>query len=132
MALGEEKRMSDQTPPQEPQDAQEGLPQELPSVADVLLSSVHLLITLAADAIARRERLEEAKLAIDALSSLMPQIEAVIPKEAMSGYRQALNDLQLANADALAGPPSPGPGGEPEAATQDEERPRIWTPGGDV
>jgi len=114
--------MSDQAPPQE------GQPQELPSVPDVLLSSVHLLITLAADAIARRERLEEAALAIDALAALIPQVERIIPADALSGYRQALSELQLAYAGALSGPPAE----QPEAPKPAAERPRIWTPGGDV
>jgi hypothetical protein len=126
MAVGEEKRMSDQAPPQE------GQPQELPSVPDVLLSSVHLLITLAADAIARRERLDEAALAIDALAALIPQVERIIPADALSGYRQALSELQLAYAGALSGPPAEQPAEQPEAPKPAAERPRIWTPGGDV
>jgi hypothetical protein len=117
--------MSDQTPSP---DAAAAGGQELPSVPDVLLSSAHLLITLAADAIARRDRLDEAGLAIDALRAQMPLLEKIIPPDAVTGYRQALADLQMAYADAIAGPPAAAAPEEPEAAP----RPRIWTPGGDV
>jgi hypothetical protein len=123
--------MSDQTPPTG--DA-EAAAQQLPSVPDVLLSSAHLLITLAADAIARRERLEEAELAIEALRAQMPVLERILPPEAVTGYRQALSDLQMAYADALAGPPAPEAGGKQPGQGEDKARPRptIWTPGGDV
>jgi hypothetical protein len=121
--------MSDQTPP--PDEAGPGA-QELPSVPDVLLSSAHLLITLAADAIARGGRLEEAGLAIDTLSAQMPLLERVIPAEAINGYRQALADLQIAYADAVAGPAAPADAAQEPAEPEAAPRPRIWTPGGDV
>jgi|1185.fasta_scaffold09057_4 hypothetical protein len=109
--------------------------QELPSVPDVLLSSAHLLITLAADSIARRERLAEAELAIEALRAQLPVLERVLPAEAITGYRQALADLQMAFADAVAGPPARAGGEErptDDASQPAQPRPAIWTPGGAV
>ena len=49
-----------EAPMSEPEQPQPGQGAALPSVPDVLLSTVQLLVTLAAEAIARREKLEEA------------------------------------------------------------------------
>jgi hypothetical protein len=46
----------------------------------------------------------------------------------MGHYRQALADLQLGYAEALKPPPEP----EQPKEEPPEERPKIWTPGGDI
>jgi hypothetical protein len=105
-----------------------------PTVPEVLLSSVHLLVTLAVQAIAARE-LDDARLAIDGVAAQLPLLERILPAEAMTSYRQALADLQLAYAEALNAPaaePEAGPGGAEESPVDTPPRPRIWTPGGDV
>jgi hypothetical protein len=105
-------------------------PDQLPSVAEVVVSSAQLLVSLAAEAIAARERLDEAALAIDVLGALMPHLERVLPAGALRGYRQALADLQLAYAGALRPQPASEPG--PEPSVEPPPRPKIWTPRGDV
>jgi hypothetical protein len=98
----------------------------LPTVPEVLLSSAALLVSLGARAIAERDT-ESASLAIDTLSAQMPVLERIVPPEHMGHYRQALADLQLGYAEALKPPPEPLKEEPPE-----DERPKIWTPGGDV
>src|SRR5438552_2899179 len=100
----------------------------LPSAAEVVLSSAQLLVTLAADAIAARERLDEAQLAIDGVEALLPVVERVVTPEQLRQYRRAVAELQLAFAEASK--PAAQPAGEPSVETP--ERPKIWTPGGDV
>jgi hypothetical protein len=125
--------MSDQE-----QGAGQGIPgggeMRLPTVPEVVLSSAQLLVSLAADAIARRERLEDAQLAIDALDALLPVLGRVVAPEELRAFRGAISELQMAYAQAQQAP----------AAEQEQEgdaagppietppRPRIWTPGGDV
>jgi hypothetical protein len=104
--------------------------QPLPSVPEVVVSTAQLLVSLAAEAIAARERLDEAALAIDVLGALMPQLERVLPADVLRAYRQALADLQLAYAGALRPQPAPEPAPEPSVETP--PRPKIWTPRGDV
>ena len=119
----------------EPEQPQPGQEHVLPSVPDVLLSTVQLMVTLAADAIARRENLEEAELAIDTLRALMPQVQRVVPAEAVGPFREMLAELQLAYVDALEAPAAAAPQEQDkpsEPVVETPPRPKIWTPEGEV
>jgi hypothetical protein len=96
--------------------------------------------------------LAQTALAIETVRALMPVLERVLDAASMTTLRSALSELQLAyaqaaEAPAAAEPPAPGgpPAAEPDAPTAGKteppqeqksriapERPRIWTPGGDV
>jgi hypothetical protein len=93
--------------------------------------------------------LAQTALAIETVRALMPVLERVLDAASMTTLRSALSELQLAYAQAAetpaaAEPSAPGeaPAGEqadaPKAPPQEQknriapERPRIWTPGGDV
>ena len=111
---------------------------QMPTAAEVVLSSAQLLITLAADAIGRRQELDQAQLAIDAVDGLLPAIGRLVPAAELRQYRQALSDLQLAYAEVAGAPAGAGEGATsappppPEPSVQTPPRPPIWTPGGDV
>jgi hypothetical protein len=117
------------------QDAAAGGEMRMPTVAEVVLSSAQLLISLAADAITRRQQLDQAQVAIDAVDGLLPAIERLVPAAELRQYRQALSDLQLAYAEVAAAP-AESPAAEPPAASEPTvetpPRPPIWTPGGEV
>jgi hypothetical protein len=99
--------------------------------------------------------LAQTALAIETVRALMPVLERVLDGASMTTLRSALSELQLAYAQAAEAPPAADPAGpeqkaaepEPPAGGQPEapkappqpregriasERPRIWTPGGDV
>ena len=90
--------------------------------------------------------LDQTKLAIETVRALVPVLEHVLDEGSLTTLRSALSELQLAYADAVAGPaPEPaaeGPGAAEEPAAEKPakevpgpvtpERPKIWTPGGDV
>jgi hypothetical protein len=90
--------------------------------------------------------LDQVRLAVETVRALVPVLEQVLDEQSMTTLRSALAELQLAYADAVAEPakaePSdPGPpDAEPRSAEPAEEtprtvtpeRPKIWTPGGDV
>jgi len=85
--------------------------------------------------------LDQTRLAIETIRALLPVLEQVLDGSSMTTLRGALSELQLAYADAAAPPPDeppPGPAEPPPAQPPPPggpvtpERPRIWTPGGDV
>jgi hypothetical protein len=95
--------------------------------------------------------LAQTALAIDTVRALLPVLEGVLDPSSMTTLRSALSELQLAYADAAKGPAAgepAGPGeprageGQPPAERPKQEpqpesriapeRPKIWTPGGDV
>ena len=91
--------------------------------------------------------LDQTKLAIETVRALVPVLEQVLDEQSLTTLRSALSELQLAYADAVAGPATqtpaaeaPGAAEEPAAETPAKEaprpvtpeRPKIWTPGGDV
>jgi hypothetical protein len=91
--------------------------------------------------------LAQTALAIETVRALMPVLERVLDAASMTTLRSALSELQLAYAQAAEAPPAepPAPGAQqaaepeaPKAPPQEQEsriapeRPRIWTPGGDV
>ncbi len=97
--------------------------------------------------------LAQVALAIETVRALVPVLERVLDATSMTTLRSALSELQLAYADAAEAPAAAPPAapdepkaGEPDSPpeapdiTQQQqpksrvtpERPRIWTPGGDV
>ena len=96
--------------------------------------------------------LAQTALAIETVRALLPVLERVLDAGSMTTLRSALSELQLAYADAAEAPAAaqpaapaepkaaePDPPAEAPKATQQQstgrvtrERPRIWTPGGDV
>ena len=92
--------------------------------------------------------LAQTALAIETVRALMPVLERVLDAASITTLRSALSELQLAYAQAAEAPAAAEPSapGEPPAAEPDApkpppqeqesritpERPRIWTPGGDV
>jgi hypothetical protein len=95
--------------------------------------------------------LAQTALAIETVRALLPVLEGVLDAASMTTLRSALSELQLAYADAAEqgaapadtpqaaeSPPAagePGEAQEPPPAGEGPitpERPRIWTPGGDV
>jgi hypothetical protein len=99
--------------------------------------------------------LAQTALAIETVRALLPVLERVLDAASVTTLRSALSELQLAYADAAESPAPAEPGGEGEpGAAEGEapagegadapkpppgresriapERPKIWTPGGDV
>ena len=99
--------------------------------------------------------LAQTALAIETVRALMPVLERVLDASSLTTLRSALSELQLAYAQAAEAPAGePSAAEEPKAAEPDapagkqpqppkappqeaksriaSERPRIWTPGGDV
>jgi hypothetical protein len=126
--------MSDQTGPQEAPDEL-----RLPSAPELVISTAQLAVSLAAAAVAQREQLDQAQLAIDTADALLPLIARLVPEQ-LRQYRRAVAELQLAYADAVRQPPqgeaapgAPEPGPPTTGPSVDTPpRPKIWTPGGDV
>jgi hypothetical protein len=83
--------------------------------------------------------LDQARLAVETVRALVPVLEQVLDGQSMTTLRSALAELQLAYAEAVE-QPTPAPAAAAEAAepppqeprTVTPERPKIWTPGGDV
>ncbi len=125
----------EQPPPQEQQQPggpqpEEISPEELAEqlrrlrVSDVVLS---LLPTLAQLGYAKLDPeirdLGEARVAIDALSALLPVLEGAVPEELIRDYRQLVMNLQLAYASAAEAPASEAAaarGSEPQAESAAE------------
>ena len=123
--------MSDQAGPQGGEQLQ------LPTAPELVLSTAQLAISLAAAAIAQRQELEQAQLAIDTADALLPLIARLLPEEQVRQFRRAVAELQLAYAEAVRPPAAeagqeqqPPPAAEPTVETP--PRPKIWTPGGDI
>jgi hypothetical protein len=89
--------------------------------------------------------LAQTALAIETVRALLPVLERVLEPASMTALRSALSELQLAYADAAKEPASAdepraaeanAPAEAPKQPQQESriapERPRIWTPGGDV
>ena len=113
-------------------------------VNDVLLQTVFTLSTLAGARLGLDEEtrplrdLAEAKKAIDVLSALVPTLGSSVAAAELGQLRQMLAGLQLAYAESVRAA-SAGEAPEPEPQTPTapppppgEERPRIWTPRGEV
>ncbi|HEX2588596.1 MAG TPA: hypothetical protein VHL51_10035, partial [Gaiellales bacterium] len=81
--------MSDQAGPQGGEQLQ------LPTAPELVLSTAQLAISLAAAAIAQRQELEQAQLAIDTADALLPLIARLLPEEQVRQFRRAVAELQL-------------------------------------
>jgi hypothetical protein len=72
------------------------------SVADVLLHTASTVATLAYRKLAPEERdLDQVRLAIDSLQTLLPLLDRELPDEVQRDFRLAVANLQLAYADAV-------------------------------
>ena len=86
--------------------------------------------------------LDQTRLAVETVRALVPVLEQVLDAQSLNALRSALAELQLAYAEALEGTaaaPAAGEHGEPQPPREPDtthtvtpERPKIWTPGGDV
>jgi hypothetical protein len=78
---------------------------------------------------------EQAREAIDALAGVVDLLVPLSPPDEVEALRRDLSQLRMAfvqTADASAAPAgAPAPEAEPEPPP-DEDRPSIWTPGGEV
>jgi hypothetical protein len=73
-------------------------------VSDVLVQTVFTLSSLGFQRLAEEARdLEQAKLAIDSLSALVPLLEGAVPADAVRDFNQTVANLQLAYAKAVSG-----------------------------
>jgi hypothetical protein len=113
---------------------------QLPSVADVLVSTTASLVNLAGIRLTEPEQRDpaQAKEAIDAARELLP----LCPEEAVGPIKEALAQLQMLYVKQQQGGAEPGqpaqPGqpaepAEPSAPDSDERakaRSKIWTPPG--
>src|SRR5215218_6523001 len=101
-------------------------PQQLPDVADVLVSTTASLVNLAGIRLTEKDHLNptKAKEAIDAARALLP----LCPEEAVGPIKDALSQIQMLYVKATQAPD--------EAAQEEEEeerakaRSKIWTPPG--
>ncbi len=117
--------------------------EELASIGapQLVVSTISTLVNLAfvrlglVDGAAEHADAREAAVAIDAISALLPVVERFAPPEATDELRGTVASLQVAFARAVGAPP---PGTEPRTAPPSPppppapERPKIWTPRGDV
>jgi hypothetical protein len=72
-------------------------------VSDLLLQTLYTVSSLGYHRLSGEQKdLEQARLAIEALKSLLPVLDGAVPEEALRDFRQVLANLQLAYADAGA------------------------------
>jgi hypothetical protein len=108
--------------------------ERLPSAAEVLVSTLHLLLTVGYERIGLRPGstadLPEAERSIEGVRALLPVVEPLLPPDALREYRQALADLQMAYAEVVSAGGRTEP--PPPSDVETPPRPKIWTPRGDV
>ena len=76
---------------------------------------------------------EQAREAIDALAGIVELLEPLAPAEEVDALRGDLAQLRMAFVQSGAAPPEPPPAGsEADDESPPDERPPIWTPGGEV
>jgi hypothetical protein len=110
-------------------------------VVSTLHSAAILRLGLLREAAEHRD-LQQAALAIDTISALLPIAERSLPPASVAELRSALSQLQLAYAELAGTPPPPPPAGDappPEPPPRQQpppgpppRRPSIWTPRGEV
>jgi hypothetical protein len=72
-------------------------------VSDLLLQTLYTVSSLGYHRLSGEQKdLEQARLAIEALKSLLPVLDGAVSEEALRDFRQVLANLQLAYADAGA------------------------------
>jgi hypothetical protein len=74
---------------------------------------------------------EQAREAIDALAGIVELLAPLAPPEELEALRADLAQLRMAFVQSQSAAPAP-PAEETVAEGPDEERPSIWTPGGEV
>ncbi len=119
--------------------AEEPQPGEIPNAGDVILSTAHLLLSIgfARTGLTGEQGVEadlvQTEQSIEGVRALMPVLERLLPREAVVEYRAALSELQLAYSRALEPPAAEAQAPPPEAPVEEPaERPKIWTPRGDI
>jgi hypothetical protein len=76
-------------------------------VADVLVQAVFTVSSLGYRSMGEESRdLEQAKLAIDALRALVPELKDAVPEDLARDLEQMVANMQLAYAKAAAGDPA--------------------------
>lgn len=111
-------------------------------VISTLHSAAILRLGLLREAAEHRD-LQQAALAIDTITALVPIAERSLPPASVAELRSALAQLQLAYAETAGTPPPPaagdagGTGGAPPPPQRPTpepppSRPSIWTPRGEV
>ena len=139
--------MTDEHPLDDPQSASEPTEEQLRAameeemrrvhVGDLVLQSVVSLVNLGArrtgstPETAAELDLEQVKIAIDAVTGLLPAVDAVAPEQTPA-VKEALSQLQLAYVKAggrAAGDDQDGSGEGPDGPGPAERSGRIWVPG---
>ena len=114
--------------------------ERVPSTPELVLSTVHVMLELGFRSTGltgepEARDLAQTEVAVETIRALLPVVERIAP-QALPQYRQALSELQLAYAEATRPPPEPEQAAPDEAQPQADipvaERPKIWTPRGDV
>lgn len=76
---------------------------------------------------------EQAREAIDALAGIVELLSPLAPPEDLEALRADLAQLRMAYVQSQSAAPPPAPVAEESAEDAPaEERPSIWTPGGEV
>ena len=139
--------MTDEHPIVDPQPAGEPTEEQLRAameeemrrvhVGDLVLQSVVSLVNLGArrtgstPETAAELDLDQVRIAIAAVTGLLPAVDAVAPEQTPA-VKDALSQLQLAYVKAGGGPTSDEPGGSdegPDGPGPAERSGRIWVPG---
>jgi hypothetical protein len=110
-----------------------GAPQVVAGTISTLVNLVYLRLGLIEGG-EQHANITEAAMGIDAIAALAPVIERAAPPEVTSDLRSTLAALQLAFAEVSGGGKTASAAEAERAASTPPapERPRIWTPGGDV
>jgi hypothetical protein len=106
----------------------EELPQELPEVKDVLLSTTISLVNLAGIRLTEKDHrnVAQAKEAIDAARALLP----LCPQEEIGPIKDALSQVQMLYVRETSGPGEPAEPAASDAEERAKARSKIWTPPG--
>ena len=75
---------------------------------------------------------EQAREAIDALAGVVDLLGPLAPPEELEALRADLAQLRMAFVQSQGAAPAPAAAEEAAEESADEERPSIWTPGGEV
>jgi hypothetical protein len=75
---------------------------------------------------------EQAREAIDALAGVVELLAPTAEPDELEALRRDLAQLRMAFVQSSAAPPPPAPEQPPEDEPPGEQRPPIWTPGGEV
>ncbi len=111
--------MAEREPTPEEQLQAEQLIRQL-KVSDLLVGTLASLVQLGYAKLGEEEA-EEARLAIEALRTLLPVLEGSAPPDAIRELRQATANLQLAYADHVGKPREPAPAAETRPDAPKEE-----------